>query len=414
MSAPHLRLLAVRRVLALGAACAFCSCGGGGRSAAPPAPVGFTPGPERSIPVAPLLTPPHTLLDTELGDHNADGIPDVAWIISTEFTFEATFAQDVLRGTGDGSFADATNGMWYSGLGDALLTTGDVLGAGAGGFVAASETPGGLVRVLTFGQRVDASGTRGVGGGDQWPGTLGGLTVGDVSGDGIADVLIADAAGTQVVAWLSLGESGLSAPQATALPVGTLPTGLVAARLTTDALDDVVVLLGASGYVVLESLGVGHFAAGPVVPLGFGRSFQEAVTGDFDGDGTPDVAGIVSQPGEPDGLGVLPGNGDGTFAPLVFATLDAALGTTALRHLHAGDIDGDGQGDLAFVAPALDRVVVAFSAAAGGFTFAADADLVGGAGDTLSLGDVDLDGDLDLLVGAVATRTIRVLLNDRR
>jgi hypothetical protein len=412
MAAPHLRLLFVRNALALGAACALSSCGGGGRAAGPAALVGFTPGPGRSIPVASLLTPPHTLLDAELGDHNGDGTPDVAWMISTQFVFEPTFAHDVLRGAGDGSFVDASNGQWSSGLGDALLTTGDVLGAGAGGFVAASERATGLVRVLTFGQRVDASGTRGVGGSDQWPGTLGGLAVGDVSGDGIEDVVIATTGG-EVVVWLSLGESGLAAPQATTLPAGRFPTGLVSGSLTGDTLDDVVVLLGSNGYMVLPSGGSGHFVFGPVVPLGAGRSLIEAVAGDFDGDGRTDLAGIVAEPGQPLGLAVLSGNRDGTFDAPAFTTLDAALGATALRHLHAGDIDGDGLADLAFVAPALGRVVVAFSAAAGGFTFATDADLSGGASDTLGLGDVDLDGDLDLLVGTVATLTIRVLLNDR-
>ena len=136
----------------------------------------------------------------------------------------------------------------------------------------------------------DLGGNRaGVGGSRSFSGTLGGLAIGDWDGDDTDDVAALDVAGRRVAAFLSNGETGLDAAVPSALPSGTgaTPTALTAGLLRTDvgALTDVVVALGADGYVVLENTSAGAFAAGDIVPLHGGRAFEALVTGDFDGDG---------------------------------------------------------------------------------------------------------------------------------
>jgi hypothetical protein len=172
-----------------------------------------------------------------------------------------------------------------------------------------------------------------------------------------------------------------------------------------------VVGLGADGFVVLTGTGSGTFTAGPVVPLGSGRSFTDVVTGDFDDDGLLDVAGIVEQAGGPRRLGALLGLGGGTFRELVPTDLDSALVGTPLAQLHTGDFNGDSRTDIVLVAPDLEQAVVFLSDAAGGFVQSSDVDLLA-AGGTLGVHDLDGDGDLDLLLGDAAELEVHALLND--
>jgi hypothetical protein len=125
------------------------------------------------------------------------------------------------------------------------------------------------------------------------------------------------------------------------------------------------------------------------------------VTADFNGDGRADVAAHRSTGTNP--VGVLLGNGDGTFQP----ARNAAAGTSwgGPGSLAVGDLNADGRPDLA---TANDAGTVSVLLGNGDGTFAAPRTLVL-ADQPIALsvvaGDFNADGNLDLAVGAVFTGT---------
>ncbi len=122
-------------------------------------------------------------------------------------------------------------------------------------------------------------------------------------------------------------------------------------------------------------------------------------TGDFDGDGDPDV--LVGEDGAPDVI--LLNDGKGRFTS---RTLPGGSGTT--RAFAAADFDGDGDLDVAAARYGLANLLLKND---GKGNFSASL-LPGGSGKTTSLAaaDFDGDGDIDLVTGEEGARN-RLLLN---
>jgi hypothetical protein len=400
--------------LGVGVLLGLASCGGGsgggggGGGTGPAARVVFRLGSSTTPLVNGMYVPPHTLLQVESQDINDDGNSDLLYHFDTTFNSEPLFEVGSHDGAGDGTFGSFRASAGYAPeVGPPYVLWGNVLGVGEAGSVVCQQLFTVSFVVSTTGWRVPGQ----VGGSESASGTLGGLVLGDFTGDGITDVAAYDSEGVRMVAWPSLGETGLDPEEETDLPDGILPVAFAAGELTGDTHDDVVIATSDGGYVVLTWTSGTTFAVSPAVSLG-GPAFTSLVTGDFNGDTLTDLAGVVTEAGFDARLAVLLGAGNGTFGAPILEPLAAPLGTATLAHLHAADLDGDGFDDLAFVAPDVNRTAVFVGDALGGLEEAHDADLVGGAHDVLGIGDVDNDGDVDLLVGNAATMEIRVLLND--
>ena len=232
---------------------------------------------------------------------------------------------------------------------------------------------------------------------------------GDLDGDGRADVVVGEPGAEQAVAWL--GADGLAEGTTTqeGVPWGDYLGGEVAAGdFDGDGRPDVALGLPTSAYsnsdgrvAVYLSESDGPATEAAVVLDGRpNEMFGEPVAAaqDVDGDGDDELLvgiyeGFYLFPGSPDG----PGDDEGVRTGDAFASFGSALDG-------AGDVDGDGFGDVAigsWGAPDWRYAFVYQGAATGlglGTILSDDAlwfgNYVGAAG------DVNADGYADLVVGA--------------
>jgi len=393
--------------------------------------------------------------DAELGDLDGDGNLDVFVTNGTSFGAVADYW---LRGDGAGAFTQA--GSFVPEFGnDAAL--GDVdgdgdldvfvanafanqlfLNDGAGAFVDAStRIPGDAV--LTYSvlladldDDADLDAVLGTGaqlenrvyandGGGTFTDTLqpfGGsfalpvrdVAVGDVDLDGDQDLAFA-AYGRQSIVFLGDGELRFGVGRR-GLPLDSIDTtDLVTGDVDGDGDLDVVATGGtqvvvASGEAVLfENLGFGEFSYEDAALTQLERDFLAADLGDLDGDGDLDLALIA---GYQDSASVfLRNQGDGTF---VDVTAETPGETADGREVAFGDADGDGDLDLyiGVVGGGADRYWL--NDGDGGFVDAPAGYAVNPFYSTYLFvwHDLDADGVLEALVGGPGSSILHLYEND--
>jgi hypothetical protein len=239
----------------------------------------------------------------------------------------------------------------------------------------------------------------GIANGEQW-----GVAVGDINGDGFADIIVPGSVNSSVAVYLNNGngtfQSGVDNPSG--------GDGIIAevADLDGDGTNDVIVSNIYNGTVsVLLGNGDGTFAA----PVSYATETNPTLiaTGDLNGDNKVDMV-VGSQSGN---VSVFLNNGDGTLSsavPYSNGTNSYSLGAVALA-----DLDGDGKLDLITD----DGGAIRVREGAGDGSFGAATDYAtnnsnyGDPSIKFAVGDADGDGDLDIALADWSTSGIRLLLN---
>ena len=242
------------------------------------------------------------------------------------------------------------------------------------------------------------------------------LAGGDLDNDGVRDDLAVACSDSNTVALVT--NTGSATPTVVSLAAGgTNPVDVAVLDLDADPRDDVVVAFEGSPFGIGDGIAVsldgGAFT--PVtIPAPYPSKAVRLAHGDLDGDGDQDLA-VLAQGGT-DHILLFTGAGDGS---LTFAG-GIALPTSGLaRGLCTGDLDGDGDLDLAVVLVTLfptasTSVRIYTYTPSGGLDptdYLASSDIATGGtfGVDVAFGDVDDDGVGDLAVVHAGSGDVEIL-----
>ena len=317
----------------------------------------------------------------------------------------------VLLGDGAAGFSEAASSPFAVDVGWGAIAVGDVNRDGLVDVVAADF--GGIVRVLL-----------GDGSSNLFSATVPSFNIGsavsavlvDLNNDGLLDVATANQLEDDVSVLLGNGTAGLFSPAST-FAVGRHPTSIATGDVNGDGRGDLIVTneYGDSMSVLLGTGTGSSFAS--VGPVLVGDGPQAVMTADVDSDGRLDL--LVANLWSSDVTVLLaqrPVASTASYTPapaiaLTTPSVDQPLPTSS-QFVASGDVNGDGDIDLVTANTTSSDVSVLLGDGSGNFTEPLEPFHVPSAPRSVALGDVDSDGDVDIVVAGGTGSKVFVFLGD--
>jgi probable HAF family extracellular repeat protein len=232
------------------------------------------------------------------------------------------------------------------------------------------------------------------------------IAVADLNHDGHLDLFLGGNGASAVL--LGNGNGTFRAPNFISTGGASATIGVAIGDINHDGIPDLVGTNLTNNTVgVLLGNGDGTFQPAQVFSVGLGGccAYPDAVAlGDFNGDGKLDIA--VGDFGD-NVLNILLGNGDGTFQPAVFY-----FGGSGIGSLQAADVNADGILDLIATSFSGDGVTISLGNGDGTFTFGPDF-ATGLSPGSVVVADFTHSQAPDLAVTDFASNDVAILINQR-